>query len=278
MTIEGFRSAINSVWITVDRTLAENFYIQKLIKSFRIERPRSMIVYPKWDLALVLRVLSRAPFHPVEQANPKDLTIKTAFLLLLASGRRCGEVHAIDPKRINITKDGDAILEPRPGFLPKTLACAEGEKRYSPIVIRRLSHITDDLDEMALCPVRALLAYHAYASRRDPSRTRFWISTQVSAREVCKNTMSGWVTAFIRRAHKSANNQDAALASRCVHEIRAQATTLAFQATFALEKVLEAATWATPTTFISYYVREMSDTQSKIHSIGPCVVAGTKLH
>lgn len=277
-TIEGFRTAINSVWNSAGRSLSDDMFIQNLFRSFRIERPLPLVKFPKWDLPMVLRMLTRPPYHPIETANPSDLTAKTVFLLLLATARRRGDIHAIDPKRVCFTDKGDVVLEPIPGYLPKVLANAEGQARYLPMCVRSLAKITNDPDELSLCPVKALKAYENYANRRAPNRPQFFISTKSGAKPVCVNTISGWVVKLIRKAYESVSPQDAALASTSVHDIRAQATSLVFQSTFSLHDVVKAATWATPTTFIQHYLREISGLQGKIHTIGPCIMAGSILH
>ena len=62
------------------------------------------------------------------------------------------------------------------------------------------------------------------------------------------------------------------------HEVRALAASLALQANFSLVNVLSAATWANPTTFTEYYLRDVSGLQGRLHVIAPCIVAGTTLH
>ena len=53
---------------------------------------RTMV--PKWDLSLVL-MLTKAPFKPLHRAELNHITLKTVFLLALASGPRIGEIHAL---------------------------------------------------------------------------------------------------------------------------------------------------------------------------------------
>ncbi len=275
-TIEGYRSAINSVWGANGRSLL-GFHVEHLLKSFRMDRPRSLVVFPKWDLNLVMRALTKPPYHPVDLSDPMYLSSKTVFLLLLASARRRGDIHAIDPKRVTFTNSG-VVLEPSPRYLPKVMSTAEGEARYAPIVIKALSAITRDPDELALCPVAALKAYDAYAREKAPDRGQFFVTTRRGGNPVVKSTISSWVVKLIRRAYGAANEQEAELASTSVHEVRALAASLAVQATFALSDVLKAATWATPTTFASYYLRDMSGVQGKLHVLAPCVVAGSIFH
>ena len=55
-----------------------------------------------WDLSLVLRALTRYPFESKDMStiSLKHLTLKTVFLLSLASGAQRGEIHALDLSRI----------------------------------------------------------------------------------------------------------------------------------------------------------------------------------
>ena len=274
VTIEGYRTAINTVWIPRGRTLNGCVTIDRLFKSFKLERPRAVHAFPRWDLNLLLRFLKRPEYHADKvNVNPLFFSSKVVFLLLFASARRCGDIHAIDPKRIIFTRTA-AILTPYPGYLPKALAVAEGQTRYEPIVVRNLSAITDDPDELLLCPVLALKAYHSWAESRAPGRSRFFVSTRQSASLVVKATISSWVKKLIRRAYENASPEDASLMATSVHELRALAASLAVQATFALEDIVKAATWSTPAIFTSHYLRDVSGLQGRLHVIGPCIAAG----
>jgi hypothetical protein len=275
-TITGYRSSINSVWRAMGRSDVESHAIHQLLDSFKFDRPRTLVVLPKWDLALVLRVLSKPPYEPIGSIDFKNLSAKTVFLLLLATSRRRGDIHAIDPKRV-IFKSNYAILEPLPGYIPKVRANAEREARYQPMVVRSLTTITNDQAELTLCPVRALRAYEKVASERVPDRAQFFISTRADKRLVKKNTISAWVVKLIRSAYSSATSEDCRLAQASVHEVRAIATSLAYQATYALDDILKAATWSNPTTFIDHYLRDVSGLQGRLHVLAPCVIAGKTL-
>lgn len=85
-------------------------------------RPPSM---PPWDLALVLKALSLPPFEPLASITVKELSLKTALLLALASAK-CTE------DLIAFSVDGDCIcfgpgacsvtLRPRWGYVPESLS------------------------------------------------------------------------------------------------------------------------------------------------------------
>ncbi len=79
---------------------------------------------------------------------------------------------------------------------------------------------------------------------------------------------------LLRRAYHEATEHDACLASTSVHEIRARAASLTVQSTFALADVLKAASWASPSTFASHYLRDVSGLRGQLHVLSPCVIAG----
>lgn len=276
-TLTNYRTAINSVWKALGRYEGDSYCISQLMKSFRVDRPRSLVVLPKWDLALVLRVLSRTPYEPLHSIAFKNLSSKTVFLLLLATARRKGDVHAIDPKRITYSGH-NVILHTLPKYIPKVRANAEGEARYAPMVVRGLASFASDAADLTLCPVRALKAYDSLAKRMVPDRPQFFISNKGDRNPVTKNTISAWVVKLLRSTYAAASDEECRLHSTSVHEVRAIASSLAFQATFSLKDVLSAASWSNPTTFTEYYLRDVSGLQGKLHVIAPCVVAGTRLY
>ena len=94
-----------------------------------------------------------------------------------------------------------------------------------------------------------------------------------------KAIISSWVKKLIRSAyaHAETSSDALALASTGVHEVRAIASSLAVQSTFALRDVLAAAQWTTPSVFASYYLRDVSAFDGQVHSIGPVIIAEKQL-
>ena len=107
----------------------------------------------------MLARLRESPFEPLLQCNFKNLSWKTVFLVSLASGRRCSEVHGLSglPQDISWELDGSVSLR----FLPEFLAKNQTPGDPSPSVsIQSLSSILHRGDpDRALCPVRALRRY-----------------------------------------------------------------------------------------------------------------------
>ena len=75
---------------------------------------------PAWVLFLVLSSLREHPYEPIGSCSIKDLTLKTAFLVTLASGRRCSEVHSLSGLPKDIAKEPHGAISLR--FLPEFIA------------------------------------------------------------------------------------------------------------------------------------------------------------
>ena len=90
-TIDGYRTAIVDTLGPAGHHIAD---LHRLLSSFHRDRPKSSRNLPKWNLSVVLNELTKASFEPMKDTDLKHLTLKTAFLLALASGKRCSEIHA----------------------------------------------------------------------------------------------------------------------------------------------------------------------------------------
>lgn len=124
-----------------------SYFLSQLMQSFKHELPRSLVLVPKWDLALVPHTLTRHPYEPLSWISFKHVTSKTIFFLLLASAGRRGDIHAIDPKRMTVSSTA-VIL---PGYLMKVSSTTGGQTRFTPIVVRHLSAIINEAAELSLC-------------------------------------------------------------------------------------------------------------------------------
>ena len=97
--------------------------------------------------------LQKAPFEPLHKASKLHVTIKTAFLLALATAERCNEIHALamdaNHLRFNQSDGSDDSLIIQTGFLTKNQLPSISP---DPIVIPSLARIwkRDQLDRL-LC-------------------------------------------------------------------------------------------------------------------------------
>ena len=95
-TVKGYRTCLGSV---LNRTGKAKVVMHKtisdMIASMELQRPRVTPVLPQWDLGIVLEALSKPPYEPLREASFKHLTLKTVFLLAMASAGRRSELQAL---------------------------------------------------------------------------------------------------------------------------------------------------------------------------------------
>ena len=137
-------------------------HIKLLIRAFRLESPVQLRIMPKWDLHLVLLSLLRPPFASecdIQGESSDDViplkwqTMKTVFLLALASARQRSYIHALrgDTQRQLVVS---LLLEH--GFLAKNQLLSQAlEWIYAP----GIAHLNPSEAERMLCPVRQLKFY-----------------------------------------------------------------------------------------------------------------------
>ncbi len=261
------------------KDITQDSAISSLLLSFLRERPRSSSVLPKWDLSLVLMALTRPPFEPLASAEPKFLTWKTAFLTLLASGSRRGEVHALSREKISHDPRWRSIqLSPHGDFVSKTQLRSSGARAFQAISIPALGpSLSPDLKEdRSLCPVRALKIYLSKTESKAKDKKLLFVAYKQGHRgDIHKNTLSGWVRKLIKYVYRTASGDVLPLANLSVHEVRAQAASLAFRGNVDMEDLLHACTWASQNTFTDFYLRDLEVIQGDLRKLGPLVAAQT---
>ena len=146
-TIISHRTSVASVLRNWIYDLASDPHIKLLIRAFRLERPVQRRIMPKWDLHLVLLALMRPPFalesdEQDETSNDviplKCQTMKTVFLLALASARRRSYINALSVapgrcvfSRGNTQRQLVVSLLPEPGFLAKNQLPSQAQRGSS---------------------------------------------------------------------------------------------------------------------------------------------------
>ena len=93
-TFKGYRTCLGSVHnhtgkakVVLHRTISD------MLALMELQRPRVTPVLPQWDLGIVLEALSKPPYEPLREASLKHLTLKTVFLLAMASAGRRSELQ-----------------------------------------------------------------------------------------------------------------------------------------------------------------------------------------
>ena len=91
----GYRSVLSAVFCFYLPSLSSDPVIRDLLRSFRLSSAERVLRPPAWDLSKVLTYLVSPAFEPLFQASFRALTLKTLFLLALATAKRVGELQAL---------------------------------------------------------------------------------------------------------------------------------------------------------------------------------------
>ena len=254
-TIAGYRAAISAIhpgWQGVK--VGMNKELEKLLKAYFQARPPTRRLAPSWNLPLVLRMLGKSPFEPMSTASLKLKTFKTAFLIAVASGRRCSSLHALSVNRDHMRWDpGGVTLTPAAGFLAKNDSMSYLSKA---IRIPKLSNFSEDADERLVCPCRALRYYlKATENLRGNTKQLFITFKTNNHKPATRDTLARWIVQTVKMTYESSDENDAIMVK--AHDTRSLSSSWAlFQGT-PLNEIMEAASWAVNTTFTSFYLRDI---------------------
>ena len=109
--------------------------------------------------------------------------MKTLFLVALATAHRVGELNALS-SCVGFNKEGSALLSFCHDFVAKTQLKDKSVLRD--FTIPALSSITNDRDELLLCPVRALKLY-LKVTRFETRANRLFVLPRDFSKPLSKN-------------------------------------------------------------------------------------------
>ena len=184
-------------------TIGNHPWVSQWVKGLLLSHPPGRLVYPSWELGLVLTALTEAPYEPLGKACLEALTFKTAFLISVISARRVSELQALsrDPAYLTLNPLS-AILRVNPAFVPKTVTEISLQ---SEIEIQAFLPFPSSPAErlMALnCPIRALRVYLQCMQLMCKSSCLFvGFSKRRFGQEASKAMLSGWLHKVITNAY-----------------------------------------------------------------------------
>ena len=257
-TVKGHRASISTTIKQLGgHGFSEDYLLKDVVKGVSLQEARTPRHFPAWDLKLVLETLRSEPFEPVKFCPLDKLTFKCVFLISLASGRRCSEVHALQYQSLAWETDGSVSLRFLPGFLAKN---QPPDQPSPPIIIKALAPTLcpDDIDNF-LCPVRCLKSYLKRTIHlRSQLKRRLFVSPLESKKsDITVSSISRWIKNVIKEAYNrpEVNSQPDNVRA---HEVRAWATSLAWANNTSLKDIMEAAYWFGRPTFFQFYLRDVS--------------------
>jgi integrase len=282
-TIAGYRTAISHVLKSRSSLdVGNDPHLKDLLANFERDTTRVRDPVPKWDLALVLHGLTQAPFEPLGACPLMFCTLKTVFLVTLASGKRRSEIHALTRKSLKRDELWETVtLAPEMSFIAKTELVNRGSGILREVEIKALGpFLGHDMEEdRMLCPVRALRIYLDRTDHhRSETQRKLFISVQQNCtKDISKNTVSGWLKRTIAECYKGATPDAMRLFKAKAHDVRAMSASWAFMKGMSLESIMGACSWKAHSTFTNYYLRDLTRIHGNMLCLGPVVVAQQKI-
>ena len=277
-TTDGYRTAIVDTLVPVGHHVAQSSDLHRLLSSFHRDRAKSSRNLRKWNLSVDLNELTKAPFEPMKDTDLKHLTLKTAFLLALASSKRHSKIHAwVANKVSNLGQWEKVDLFPSSDFIAKNQLAREDSQSVSPVTIPALTTIVDRKfkEDRTLCPVRALRYYLDRTKDLRRSKSLLFISFKKGhTSDIRPATFSLWLKQTILLCYKQTDQQALDLVQVKVHDIRAFAAPKAFYGGVLVDQVMQACHWKAHNSFTNFYLRDLtwSDNDNNMY-LGPVVVA-----
>ena len=269
-SLRGYRSVLSAVFRFHLPSLSSDPVIRDLLRSFRLSSGERVLRPPAWDLSKVLRYLVSPVFEPLSQAPFCALTLKTLFLLALATAKRVGELQALSS--VVTFVDGDACLSYIPQFVTKSESLTRSIPRF--FLVKSLADFAAGLDiDLLLWPVRALRLYLHRTRSLSPLRHCLFVSPRRPSRAMSKNAVSF----FLREVIHAAGAARPEVGSLRAHEVRSESTSVAFHRNWSVSSVLESATWTSSSVFSSFYLRDIQHEYDGLLSLGPFVAAGSRI-
>jgi len=248
------------------QSLGRNDLVVRFLRGARRLNPPRPPSVPSWDLSTVLEAMKGAPFEPIQLSDMKHLSLKTVFLMALASVKRIGDLQALSVSASCMEfgpNDSKVILKPKHGYVPKSL---NTPFRAQVISLSALPVLNEEKDAGLLCPVRALRAYVSRSSGfRQTEQLFVLFGGRSKGLAASKQSLSRWIVDAIALAYTSRGLQ-CPLGVRA-HSTRGVASSWAWSSGVSLQDICTAAGWASPSTFIKYYNLEVPALQAKLLAV-----------
>ena len=254
-TISSYRTALSDVLPKFDGfTVGTHPTLSGLLANFQTDRPPQRNRVPDWDLSTVLWKLTESPFEPPKWGSTEEkqfTTWKTVFLLALASSKRASELYAISRhKRDLVFSNKGVTLRSIPGFLPKNQRIYMDPKPFE--VPSLDEYVGRELPDRLLCPVRMLKYYVKFTGGLSDANERLFVKIRGEG-SVVSRTISSWLKKCIIFCHNDKLPKHAVKG----HQVRRMSSSWAFFTGVKVNDILAAGSWATPSTFSSYYLADV---------------------
>ena len=256
-------------------------HIKLLIRAFRLEQPVQCRIMPKWDLHLVLSALMSPPF--ASEVNDRgrisdevtDLrwrTMKTVFLLALASARRRSYLHVLSIASDKcVSPEGGVLFYGKPDFWPRTSyrhRLTNGSQSLE--CLRYHSSQPGWIRENVMSSQTTQAMSKGYKKNLG-GRQWLFIHWNRAIKDIMRSHISKWIIETVKKAYMWAgrDQEDRVTA----HEVRTLSASWACNCQVALPDILSAAYWRSSGVFQNSYLRNMASIADGMSTLGSVVVA-----
>lgn len=229
-------------------SITNNLSLKFLIEGMEITRPKERHIWPSWDLPTVLKYLNESPFEPLQSAPIRSLAMKTLFLIALASGKRCSELHALAIGKCAIFSNAGVTLYFRPGFLVKNERSNFSAK---PIFLPYFNK-NKTRNHRLSCPVRALKWYIDRTQNIRGTTEQLFIINVKPFRAASKVTLAGWLVETIKNS-KALLGEGKPRA----HSVRGFSASWAHANGVSINEILNTVSWRSDSTFTKVYMKDI---------------------
>ena len=252
-TVRNYKSAIQAVHrgFADGTSLKDDKSIRLLLDGMFNSRPPARKIVPAWDLNVVLNYLAGSPFEPMRSATLRDTTLKTVFLVALASGCRQSELHALSVSATVFSRSG-LTTNFRPGFLAKN---ERNNFSHAPLTLPRIGTVSSVREDRVWCPVRAVDCYLDKTANIRKGNDQLFLTHKDPHKPAAKQTLARWLVSVIVGA-KAVTGSDRPSA----HSTRAIASSWAFQRGISVSEICNAVSWKSQSTFTSVYMKDVQST------------------
>ncbi len=233
-TLGVYRSAI-SLYHEPDGKvpIGQSTMICKLMKGFFNRNPPKPKYAHTWEVEPVLTFIRSLP--PVKNLPLKMLTFKAVLLLALSTLGRVSSLVHIDIKSMSVS---NSCLRFVPTKLYKHHRPAYGVKQ---VVIQAF-------EDGSICPVATIAEYISRTSNLRGDETQLFVSHQKPHHRVVSSTISRWIIEGLALAGVDTETFRA-------HSTRGAAASCSQKLGVSMKNILEAAGWASNSTFSRFYHR-----------------------
>ena len=199
----------------------------------------------------------------------KCATLKTVFLLALASGKRRSEIHAW--LHDCIRRQGQwssVVLQPSPEFIAKNQLAREGPSSVAPVQIPALAPAVG----------RALRFYlKKTVDLREGKKLLFVSFKKDFQKDICSSTISSWIKQAIQLCYAQAEDKTIEFHQVKAHDVRALAASRSFQGGVLVDQIMSACHWKSHNTFTNFFLKDLALADRDYLYLGPVVAAQQSL-